>query len=207
MNHTIERLGQIILEYPGVYDPPNIHHEFKDGGHGRKLDLEAIESSNLIYHGLINCLTSSLKSNLSHQPQVLIGVANGGCRLADDISQNMSSKVTSLQTKKDQKGVFLPLKEHEYLDETKPSSVLIVDDVGTTGKTILPLFNELKINKDIKHIGVFFAWQRQEKLKYLDEAEVAYSSLIKIFLPTFKDQAECNKEGGYCARNIPLVHR
>jgi hypoxanthine phosphoribosyltransferase len=208
MTEVTERLGEIILDYPNVYDPPNIHHEFKDGGHGRKLDLEALESNGRIYQGLIYCMARAIEERYNPLPNVLIGLANGGSRFADDLAVEIDGEVESLGTKKeDSRSVFLTYSAHQYLKDNDPEFVLLIDDVGTTGKTIRPVVKEVKYNNKDRRVEAFFAWQRQPQLRYLDYADIVYDSLIKIFLPTYPSEDECRQGEGYCARGVKLVRR
>lgn len=62
------------------------------------------------------------------------------------------------------------------------------------------MINKRKVDEFERHL----TWQRSEALELLDEAGIAYRSIIKHVLPSYTPE-ECRGEGGLCGAGWELV--
>lgn len=208
MNENLELLTKRVLEEPGVYDSPIVHHEFKNGGHGRKLDMENIKPGTDLFDDLITASAARVRSHL-RMPEVIIGIANGGNPWGLALAEELG--VEGLESEKDKKDrAVLPYASRLAMRRIKPDEVKIVDDLGTTGSSCKPLIEQLETNgmksrHPVGRISVFYIVQRQLILPELDEIEISHNSLITLDLPTFKDAKACaNDSEGFCANGVEL---
>jgi hypothetical protein len=86
---NIEVFQAHILE-AGVLDPPNVHHEFVSGKHGRKLDFDTIDDESDLYKEWVGANVDFISDQFSQIPEVILGVANGTNRLALDVARRFN---------------------------------------------------------------------------------------------------------------------
>ena len=198
---TINTFKQHLLE-GGVFDVEGTHHEFANGGHGRKLDFDVIPSDSSLYEEWVRVNAYAItKQNLP--VLAVLGVANGTNRLAHDIGLRLGVK--SLQTEKvSSRSVRLTEASRQWLINKVGENglVIAVEDVGTTGGTALTAL------EDVLRVGAFaveglFTWQRTSSLSAFDAAKLAYRAVIHEPLDTY-DPAVCTAEG-YCAQGWVLI--
>lgn len=202
----IDSFKQNLIE-SGVLDAPDIHHEFVSGKHGRKLDFDKIETGSELYSEWVDVNEDYIRSEFTETPAVIVGVANGTNRLALDVSRRYDGRTLGLISSKDpenSKRLYLPKLTEEVIKGLLPRFVVVVEDVGTTGS------NSVQIAKAVEELGVpevvvVPTWQRQPALEKLDEADIAYRSIINHTLATYSPE-EC-LESGFCSQGIELVPR
>lgn len=198
---------------PGVYDqtdPPPVHNEFKDGGHGVKVDMEFIPPGSVLFNDLIIASAEKIKSTHEQIPQVIIGIANGGNPWALALADKLG--VEGVETEKDENDhALMPYESRLAMRKIMPDEVLIADDQGTTGTSTLPVIEQVQLNKmrnrhPVKRISVFYIVQRQLALPKLDERKIPHDSLITLDIKTYKDARACETDPqGYCTRGIKLI--
>lgn len=208
MSKNIEKLEQLIMEDRYVYDPPNVHHELAGGGHGRKLALKEIDESSNLYRLMINTEVEFIDDNYNPLPDVVMGMANSANRIACDVAAEFDN-VVALKTQKDELNRVIPTYAASVaLKKLKPSFILIIEDVGTTGKTVAKFADILETEFKIPKLEVLFTWQRQAELPLLDKRNIPHSAVIKHPLRTYKDKADCMSDpDGFCAQGVELIYR
>ncbi len=207
MNSNIERLERMIMAEPGVYDPPNVHHEFAGGGHGRKLSLIEIDQNSPTYILMIETEAETIKNLYYPLPDVLVGMANSANRIASDTSKYLG--ITALETEKNELGNIVPtFLARLALKKIEPEFMLVIEDVGTTGSSVAKFINNLQSKYDVPSIEVLFTWLRQPELPILKRKNIPYSTVINHPLKTYSSAKECYEDPlGYCANGIQLISR
>ena len=201
----IGNLRERILNDPiQVLDPPDQHHEFANGDHGRKLDFDRITTGSDFFWQWVSAYTNWVNEVYRGQhPDVLVGVANGANRLATTMSASVGT--VALETyKKDKKTVGLNNMARIAIDELNPRFALIIEDVGTTGgttSTVVPQLREMGVER----IEVAHTWIRKPGLIELNRLDVPYSAMIHEPLPTFAE-SECHTlTNGFCNQGVILI--
>jgi orotate phosphoribosyltransferase len=209
VSNKAEILEQLILDEPGLLDPPNVHHEFAGGGHGRKLSLKEIDENSQLYKTLIEAEAETIATKYDPLPDVLLGMANSANRIAKSTAQELGCGVLSLSTEKNKFNHVVPTYASRLiLRKLEPNFALIIEDVGTTGKTVAKFIEKLEVRYKIPKIEALFTWQRQPELTILNKRNIAYDSLINHTLKTFKSAKECQTQlDGYCANGVELIER
>ncbi len=190
-----------ILE-DGILDPEGIHHEFANGGHGRKLDFDLIQDNSPLYDEWVELNTQTIQKR-GQLVLAVTGVANGTNRLARDVGAKL--EVEALYTRKaSPREVQLTPKSRKWLLEhtNKDGLIITLEDVGTTGGTALTAI------KSIHEVGEFetegqFTWQRTDSLPTFDQAGIPYTSIIHEPLATYTPE-QCAIEG-YCSQGWQLI--
>jgi hypothetical protein len=214
----IENFRGNILE-GGVLDSEGVHHEFNAGGHGRKLDFDLIptyadaseESFSPLYGDWLTVTTGFIQSEFPDLPRIVLGVANGTNRVAEDVaillSEDSSKRIRGYATVKDEKNekvLWLPDEVEDKITKTAPELVVVIEDVGTTGSQSVQIAQQA-IGAGAEKVIVVPTWQRQERLVRLDEARIEYRAIIKEPLPTFSPE-DCVKTG-FCAQGWEFIPR
>lgn len=122
-----------------------------------------------------------LRDTYEPLPEVLLGVANGGNRLATAAAKELGGTVIGLETvkkPKPAKGTELTVRARQVIGLLKPSLAVVVEDVGTTGRTSLTAATAA-LEAGAERAEVVNTWQRREKLEYLIGAGITYHSIIK----------------------------
>lgn len=208
---TYNNFEQRILDYPDVYDPEDVHHEFKDGGHGRKVDLESIDTNSGLYSELVIASGRKIVELCDGTPDVLIGIANGGNHWARDIAEEIGPDVLALETHKTKRGSTLEYGARLMLRNIRPDCVVIVDDLGTTGRSCVPVAKQLQHNgirsmHRLNTLKAFFIATRNSRLRFLERRNIAFESLAQLHIPTYKNADACKEDSdGFCARGVQLI--
>ena len=133
----------------------------------------------------------------------MLGVANGGNRLAVSLAARLKKGLLGLTTDKlTAKSVKLSSIAEDFIRNTKPAFVLVVEDVGTAGTTSATAALAAKA-AGAKKVSVLNTWQRSEQLDKLTSAKVAWKSVILQPLQNYSPE-ECRKNG-YCAKGLEFV--
>lgn len=202
-------LEQMIMAEPNVMDGEDVHHELAGGGHGRKLSLKEIPEESQTYNHLIKTEAGAITALYDTLPNVIIGMANSANRIARDASEELDGSVEQVVTEKNRFGHVIPTYAGRVLlRRLKPDFALVVEDVGTTGRTVAKFIEKLEIKYSIPRIEVLFTWQRQPTLTILQRRRIAHNAIIDTELKTYYSAKECleDKEG-YCHNNIRLIKR
>lgn len=203
---NVESFKKDLMDH-GVLDPPDLHHEFVSGKHGRKLDFDKIITGSDLYGEWVSVNEDFIKEEFSETPTAFVGVANGTNRLALDVARRFDSRAVGLISRKDpenSKRLFLPKLTEATLKGLLPRFVMVLEDVGTTGS------NSVQVAKAVRDLGVpevvvVPTWQRQPRLEKLDEAGIIYRSFINHTLATYSPM-EC-VENGFCSQGVKLIPR
>lgn len=196
---------KVKLLEAGVRDPIGLHHVFTDGGHGQKLHFDTIADDSELFREWATVTADFLRDTYEPLPEVLLGVANGGNRLAIAVAEELGGTVVGLETvkkPKPAKGTELSARARHIIGLLKPSLAVVVEDVGTTGSTSLTAATAA-LEAGADRTEVVNTWQRREKLEYLIGAGVTYHSVIKEVLPTYT--AEDCQANGFCAQGWELI--
>jgi len=206
-----ESLADRILAVPKVHDVHGPHHEFKDGGHGFKADIEAVLDDQLLTDELVEISVERIVSVSPVIPQVIIAIANGGIPWAEAIGKKLGAKV--METEKDEnEDALLAADSRSKLRKLLPESLLYVDDLGTTGASILPVYHQVnfktRLPKHIQHQSVYYVTARQQRLRRLRSRSIPYTIGVQLDLKTFTNQRECETaEDGLCKNGVELIRR
>lgn len=195
-----ELFKQHILER-GILDPVGIHHEFASGMHGRKLDFDLIPDDDPLYAEWVALNVQAIRMSGSLALAV-VGVANGTNRLARDVGSALG--IEGLATRKvSSREVRLTPEAHSWLAEhALEGTVVILEDVGTTGGTARTGVMDIQAT-GIDRVEGLFTWQRADSLPAFEAAGIPYSSIIHEPLPTLAPEA-CRAEG-YCAQGWQFI--
>lgn len=209
MSNSAEKLEHLILAEPDLLDSPDVHHEFAGGGHGRKLSLKEIDDNSQLYKTLIEAEAETITNSYDPLPEVLIGMANSANRIAKSTAQALGSGVLWLETEKNRYNHVVPTYASRLLLRSlKPDFALLIEDVGTTGKTVAKFIEKLEVHHNISKLEVLFTWQRQPSLITLNKRGIPYGSIINHPLKMFKTAKDCQtKPDGFCANGVKLIKR
>lgn len=206
-------LAERILSVPEAYDPTGPHHEFKDHGHGYKADMEAIVPGSPLFNDLVDASAEKISEGNPNIPDVIIGIANGGIPWARAIGEKLGPEVEVIDTEKDEnKLALLSIVNRSRLRRMRPKRLLYIDDLGTTGASILPVYNQVnfrtRLLEPIPDQSVFYVAARQEKMRRLSRLKIAYSIAVNLNLRTFMNQTACEQEAdGLCRNGVELILR
>jgi hypoxanthine phosphoribosyltransferase len=213
MTCSPESLAERIIESPGVYNPNGPHHEFKDRGHGFKVDMEQIPPGSELFDDLVDRSASMIHERFGGIPRLIISIANGGHPWADAIGESFGSETEVLHTEKDGYGqANLNFAARCALRHAKPQKLVIIDDLGTTGASIMPVYRSVNFASRLRHRipeqSVFYVATRKPYLTYLKRNKVPYDAAVNLDIPTFSTEESCATEpAGLCRRGIELIRR
>jgi hypothetical protein len=213
MIRSPEYLAEQILGSPDVYNPHGPHHEFKDGGHGHKVDMEQIPPDSELFGDLVDTSTSMIRERMGSIPGVIISIANGGHPWADAIGEAMGADTTVLHTKKNgHDQAVLGFEARCKLRHASAQELVIIDDLGTTGASCMPVYRQINFGSRLRHRipnqSVFYIATRQPYLTYLKRNMVPYGLAVNLDVVTFKDEDRCLQDpDGLCHKGIELVKR
>jgi orotate phosphoribosyltransferase-like protein len=204
MMDKIEKFKNSVLS-SGIIDKKGTHHVFSQGLHGRKIDFDLIPDGSDLFRQWVEVTCDFIRDNYSPVPGAIIGVANGTNRLALAVAESLGGDVKGLVTVKPEGSRNQPVLTEEsekILRESRPESIVILEDVGTRGT------NSSSVAKSVRELDlaapeVINTWQRSDTLKLLDEAEVPYKALIKEMLISYTSE-EC-REKGYCSEGWEIL--
>lgn len=200
---TLEFKQKIIDS--GIVDGEGVHHVFSQGLHGQKVDFDLIEDDSELYSEWVELTAEFIKQNYSSLPRVVVGVANGTNRLAVSVAKVLGPDVAGLVTVKPEGSRNQPVLTDESLSkiqELKPASALILEDVGTTGTNSSSVFRSLK-QAGVENITVLNTWQRNDNLIHLDNEGAEYKAVIREVLTNFTPE-QCAKDG-FCSKGWKLL--
>lgn len=199
MEEYLQKLRDRILS-EGVLDGEDIHHEFVSGVHGRKIDMDKIETGSEFYLQWMDACVKFIQDNYDEQPDMVLGVANGANRMAVSIAAGLGGNTIGLMTEKEtSKSSKLHKTVEDVISGYKPKRLLVVEDVGTAGTTSATAAQKAK-EAGAQKVTVLNTWQRNETLVKLDEAGFNYKAMILEPLPNYEPDA-CD----YCANGSEFV--
>lgn len=189
----------------GIVDGEGVHHTFSQGLHGQKIDFDLIEDASELYSDWVKITAEYIKQNYAELPDIVVGVANGTNRLALSVAESLDGGVVGLVTVKPGGSRNQPILTEEsfkIIQNSKPSSILILEDVGTTGTNSSSVYSSIK-DAGARNIEVLNTWQRNEELSKLEKLGVQYKAVIKEVLTNYTAE-EC-KKSGFCSKGWNLL--
>lgn len=207
LTRSVEELRHRVLDDPvRVLDPTTQHHEFKSGMHGRKLDFDRVERGTDFYKQWINTYVFWVREVYRYaMPEVLVGVANGANRLAEDMAPLLG--VCAVKTEKTSNGlVVFPDKAKEEVQEKTKKRFLVIEDVGTTGSTTATVVDQLG-DLGVSNVDIAHTWIRTQTLPALDERDRNYTTMIHEPLETFSPEDCLALPEGFCHKEVLLIPR
>jgi orotate phosphoribosyltransferase len=173
---SIEVLRREIEQSEAV-DPVGVHHEFTQGMHGRKIDLEKFMEDPSCMRLVVVETHIFIEENYNPLPKVLVSVANGTNQLVQEVARSLGCHVDFVLTEKTENGVALTLEGAEQIREEQPDFALVIEDTATTGGTSGAVAAELDA-QGVRRVEVLNVVQRISKLVHLIGAGVVYKSMI-----------------------------
>lgn len=195
----VSKLKEEILN-SGILDKEGVHHVFSQGMHGRKIDFDLIPDDSGLFKLWVEITAEFIKDNYSPLPDAVVGVANGTNRLAVAVAKTLG--VEALITIKPEGSRNQPILTDEAiqkLEEIKPESLVILEDVGTRGTNSASVARSLR-EAGFSNFEVLNTWQRSENLTLLDELDVPYRAVIKEVLVSYQPE-QCE----YCQKGWELL--
>jgi orotate phosphoribosyltransferase-like protein len=202
MANTQEFRDNLIAS--GILDPEGIHHEFRGGLHGQKLDFEKIDETGSLYDEWVVRTADFVRAEFRALPDAVIGVAEGTNRFAIDVARRLGEEVVGLVSKKnDSDKNILELSEpaQDYISSREPEFLVVLEDVGTTGSNSAQVADAC-LEAGADDVAVVVTWQRWFVLDRLDEIGIPYKALIRERLPAYKPE-DCH----FCQQGWELVPR
>lgn len=169
-----EELKQAMIA-KGAIDPVGVHHEFKRGQHGRKIDFEVAENTPALFELWSKEVAEYIAANYNPLPNLLVSVANGTNGLVESVAWQLD--VGYALTEKVDGKAMLSDSLCEVIQESLPEFALVLEDIGTTGFSSGSVAQQLR-NLGINRVEVLNSWQRTPELIYLIASKIAYHSLI-----------------------------
>jgi orotate phosphoribosyltransferase len=188
----------------GVLDPKGIHHEFRGGLHGQKLDFGKIDVASPLYSEWVEKTAGFLGSEFPKLPDAVIGVAEGTNRFALDVAKKLGEGVVGLVSQKndsDKNVLELSESAQEYISSREPGFLVVLEDVGTTGSSSVQVA-DASLESGAEDVAVVVAWQRRIALDRLDAVGIPYRALIREILPDYESDA-CH----FCQEGWDLITR
>ena len=204
---------------PLVVEGEGSHHVFYNGDHGQKIDCEVIEKNEDLFESWLEITIEGIRYFYPEKlPRLVIGVANGTNKLAESVADRLLKEVKegepaplSIQSVKREGATSIlsprSLDKIKGLNGNKDNFALVLEDVGTTGRSSYEIIEESNIwtASAIKEYRVLNLWQRMENLPILERAGISYDSLVLEPLPTFDPEACRELPEGFCRRGWDLV--
>ncbi len=205
---NLKELEDEILQHPGVFDPEGVHHEFADGMHGQKINIDAIPKEGSLYAELVNAGIEFIYDHYGPKglPVALIGTANGANRFAISMALGIP-KISGLRSEKyptDKKKVRLNSIARSMMSTLRSGLVLVIDDIGTKGSMSVQVAHEAEL-AGAGRVEVMYLMQRRPRLEHLDEADIAYSAIMHRYLDTYSAEECQTNPNGFCARSWELI--
>ena len=181
----------------GLMDPDGVHHEFKSGMHGQKLDFDVIFKQNEALAAELNQLVADyIELRYGMKPDMVVGVADGTNGPAQEVAAHLS--VPGFESRKlaDKKTLLLRDQTVDMIEQEHPSFAVVYEDVGTTGSSSVQIAKQL-LAAGVEKVVVLNIWKRTARLQKLEEAGIEYAAMINEPLPTYS--AEQCAESGFCS--------
>jgi orotate phosphoribosyltransferase len=198
----MDKVGELktqILD-SGILDKEGVHHLFSQGLHGRKIDFDLIPDDSDLYKLWSKVTAEFIRSNYSPLPEAVVGVANGTNRLAVSVAKELGIEaLITVKPEGSRNQPVLTTEAKQKLQELKPKSLVVLEDVGTRGTNSASVARSLR-EAGFDNFEVINTWQRSETLPLLDELNVPYKAVIKEVLVSYKPE-ECE----YCASGWELL--
>ncbi len=192
-----------FLKISDVIDPEGTHHEFNQGLHGQKIDLDKILDGSDLFEEWIELVAKAIEEYYSEQlPDVLVGVASGTNRIVAAVSERLAHHPLAIETVKIERLPILSQVSSALIHELEPSFVLVVEDVATEGTNALSVVRSIRKVTQAR-TEILNTVERSQELRLLREAGVSYRSILSHILPTYTAE-EC-QQSGPCAQNWRLI--
>jgi orotate phosphoribosyltransferase-like protein len=188
----------------GVLDPEGVHHEFRSGLHGQKLNFEKVGTSGPFYEEWVHRAADFLAKDFPRLPDAVLGVADGTNQLALDVAKRLGSEVTGLVSRKnefDKNTLMLSESAERFISQHESELLIVLEDVGTTGSNSVQVAGA-GLWAGAKQVEVVVTWQRRPSLERLDGAGIPYRALIHEDLPGY-DPDDCR----FCEQGWELIPR
>lgn len=209
MATNVEVFEQHLLQAP-VYDPVTFHHQFVNGHHGRKLDLDNIPDESVFFQEWVDVNVTAVKdltlASRDSGKLALVSVAKGTDRLVGPVAEALGDwafPILTVRTAIDSVG--LNETAIQKIEEEDPSELIVLEDVGTTGgmasTAVLALWGVSRVNKE--DVTVLNTYVRVERLPRLLAINAKHKAIIHHPLPTYTPD-ECRKIG-FCSQNSRLI--
>lgn len=193
-----------------VLDPEGVHHEFSQGLHGRKADLDAIIEDTYLYDEWIDINTAFVADEFgldALQNAVLVGVANGTNRVARDVSRAFDRKVPYIETFKNEQNLpELTWAAIDFLGTKQVELAIVLEDVITRGTNSAATVLSLQKHRpeSLRRIEVVGTLQRGMPERLI-ELNVPYHAIIKHLMKDFTPE-ECGAApDGFCKQGWELI--
>jgi len=168
------------IESSEAIDPIGVHHVFKKGMHGRKIDLEVFMNDPQRFHMLVAETVIYIEEKYCPLPNVLVSVANGTNELVKAVALGLGCEVSHALTEKTDKGVELTEAALAQIDVDEPAFALVLEDTATSGSSSGKVAYEL-LKLDIDRVEVLNVVQRTPELICLIGAGVVYKSVVVCY--------------------------
>lgn len=193
------------LRDAGAVECGRVHSEFSQDSplHGQKVDMDRIPTDDPLFETWVDATAEHISTTYGDKlPEVVVGVANGMNRVVYRVAKELG--VLGLQTVKVRPGVAI-LEPDKLVDlmELEPEFALILDDVGSTGRTTASVASTV-IWARVPRVEVLYTWQRTPELPRLIEIGVAHRAIINTPLPTFTPEECASLPEGFCANDYRL---
>jgi len=208
VNRQVESFKASLLKIPGFIDEDGVlHHEFKRGNHGRKMDFGTVRKGMPQYSAWVKQNKRAIRERYSYEQELyIVGVESGTTELAFDVAEALGNFAVGLRTEKlPDNSVRLSesarLLLRNYM-QTKPARVIVLEDVGTTGFTSGNVVLETH-QAGAEHSEVQITWKRSQDLQFLDEHGIQHYAIIDDVVPSLRPE-ECEAYGD-CSKGVRLV--
>lgn len=187
-------------------DPVGVHHEFRTGVHGRKYDLSKLEGSRL-YGDMVDLNVGLIEGDMAEdQPLVIVGIDSGTIDFAKDVAEKVEHpNVQAVKTEKHPETNALSFTELArdaiWALRGYGPKVVLLDDVGTTGSTLVPLFVDAVDYLEADDVIAQYTIQRNKTLSRL-EGKYRYRAVVVDPQRDYTPE-ECAKRG-WCSRGWEL---
>ncbi|MCA9334253.1 phosphoribosyltransferase [Candidatus Saccharibacteria bacterium] len=191
-----------------AYDPIGEHHEFRSGLHGRKYDLSKIRENGQLYGAMLGLNVELIETDMSiDQPLVIAGVDSGTIEFAHDVAAMVGHpEVQAVDSEKDPESGMLSLtdiaRDAIWALHDRQPKIVILDDVGTTGGSLVPLFVDAINYLGIDDVVAQYTVQRSAVLRKL---EGYYPYRAVIVDPQVDYTEEACVDRGFCSRGSRLI--
>ena len=186
-----------------MFDPDGVHHEFNQGLHGQKIDLDRVVVGTALFDEWVRLTAEFIEGSYAEPPDVLVGVASGSNRLVQPVSGRLAGKPLALETIKTERSApVLSEISRVAIQEAQRSFVLVLEDVANRGTNTLSVVRSVQA-AGAKRVEVLNTLQRSPELELLRANGISYRSILTHILPNYSE-TDC-REFGYCAHGWRLV--
>ena len=169
------------IESSGAIDPVGVHHEFREGAHGRKIDFDAVNDSTELLKEWASEVAQYIASNYQPLPQLIVSVANGANKVVPMIAAGVAGltgeSLEYILTNKLDGSLQISKEDKIRAESLRSAKALVIDDVGTTGSNSVSVCH-LLMDLGVKDVEVLYTWQRTEALTRLADTKIPHRSMI-----------------------------